>query len=584
MSIHTKILMSFIAIYTLSSCHKSFEKSIEKEQLKNLSSRTMSLLETEDPDNNYVAIICSQTANLIDPTNSYDITAAAKFTSNGVTVNTGPVEINGRVINADADNLYKYNYKENNTLAEGKLLLGTSVTVLATGADPNRPAGSATIIVPQEIFPSTLYFPNATVDKAVALPVTWAPDPNNQYQKVSIEISYYKGISQAHQPGMPNSITSLAYEVADNGSFTIPQSDLENFPKGCYIGISIARAFYINSSGNIAYIGISEGHSVPILVTDSRNPIYGSIGSAVSTQGIGAFGYYSGDVNGDGYTDVIQPYSSGGTLALLVHDIAGPSTNLICNNVMSGSGTTSIGFAAGDFNGDGKSDFIQGWKNGTKLALSVFKSNGSSMSPLGSWTTNSGFGSIKLLPVDMDNDGYSDIAQLWNNNGKMGINIFRSTGSSYFTAWSGTFNEGSGNIALFPADYDGDGKTDIIQLWSNGGAVAYIVYRSTGSSYVVSAGGTFSEGIGNVGFAPVDYNADLKADFIQGWSNSGNMSIITYKSNGSSYASFNNSSTLESSASLALLPIRRAGDVRTGFVQVYNSANKTAFTRYWPYD
>jgi hypothetical protein len=584
MRIYKKILISFITIYLLNSCNKGIKESSETEDLNNLTLEKISALATSDPDNNYVAITCSQVANWLDTVNSYDINASAKFTSDGVAVNTGPIVINGRTINAGPNNLYRYNYKDSNTLAEGKSLLGSSVEVSATGAGTGTQSlfGAATIVVPKTIFPSKFYFPSSTIDKAVALPIKWAPDPNNQYQKVNIEISYYKGISQANQPGMPNSIAHLWYQVADNGSFTVPQADLNVFPKGCYVGISIARASYINSSDDFAYIAVTEGHSTPILVTDSRNPIYADVWSATSTAGIGTLGYYNGDFNGDGNTDIIQPWSNGGTLALMVHDVSGSTPNILCNNTMTGSGATQLGLVPADFDGDGKSDFIQCWKNGNYLGLKAFKSNGTSFSTYGTWTMPVGYGTLKFLPVDIDGDSKTDIAQLWNNNGQLGINVLKSNGTSFSSFFSTTFSQGSGNIGFIPADYDGDGKTDIIQFWNNNNSLGVIVYRSTGSSYYSAWSGTMSEGASNVGFAPVDYNADGKMDFVQGWSNNGKMSVVLYKSNGSSYVNFNNDNTQQGSGNLALLPIKRTGEGKTGFVQVFNNGNKTAFIRYWP--
>lgn len=249
---------------------------------------------------------------------------------------------------------------------------------------------------------------------------------------------------------------------------------------------------------------------------------------------------------------------------------------------MTGSGVTNLGFCAGDFDGDGKSDFVQSWKNGNSIALSVFKSNGSSFAPYGTWTMPVGYSTLKILPVDIDGDGKTDIARVWNNNGKLAMNIFKSTGSSYSSSFATTFNEGSGNLGFIPCDYDGDGKTDIIQFWNNGGFLGVIVYKSTGTSYYAAASWTLQESSTNVGFANVDFNGDAKEEFIQGWNSNNYLSIITFYSSGTNINSYALSYPTQGYQNLGLLPIKFSGSSKTGFVQVFNNNNKSAFIKYEP--
>jgi hypothetical protein len=359
----------------------------------------------------------------------------------------------------------------------------------------------------------------------------------------------------------------------------------------CIIGYDDAKgAFrFINSwsqwwgvggYGWIDYDLVDNNNFEAYVMFDGTNPRLAEEWSSTSSAGLGSLGYYSGDVNGDGNSDVIQPWNNNGTLAIIAHDITPTPTSFLINQTMWGNGSTSLGFIPADANGDGKTDLVQAWKNGTKLALTLFTSNGSSFTQTWNTTTGSGYQSIALLPVDYDGDGKTDIAHLWNNGGNVGIIIYRSNGSSYSQAASTTVASGTSNMGFIPADYDGDGKTDIIQTWDNSGSVGLAVFRSSGSNYSVAWSGVMSQGSPNVGFTPVDYDGDGKTDLVQGWNNGNKLNFIVYRSSGSAYSYLTNVATRQGYWNMGLLPQKRAGAARTGVTQVYNNSNYTAFIRY----
>ncbi|MFL5811908.1 MAG: FG-GAP-like repeat-containing protein [Flavisolibacter sp.] len=396
------------------------------------------------------------------------------------------------------------------------------------------------------------------------------------------------------------------YPVAMGGIPIYPDLDNLNFSNDTYDDLSGTRREYhaiaiigyddtrqafkfinswgpswgLNGYGWISYNLVANNDFGSFVMYDAPNPPIAETWGSTSSSGIGTLGYYSGDVNGDGNTDVIHPWNNNGTLAIFAHDITATPTSYLVNQTMFGAGATSLGFVPADVNGDGKTDLVQGWKNGNNLALTVFTSNGSSFSRTWDGTTVSGYQNLRLLPVDYNGDGKTDIAQLWNNNGQLGIVVFRSTGSSYTLAFSTTVASGSNNIGFIPADYDGDGKTDIIQMWNNGGSLGVVVIRSSGSNYSVAWNGTMPQGSPNVGFVPVDYDGDGLMDFVQGWNNNSNLNLLLYRSNGSGYSYQTNIATRQGYQNLGLLPQRRAGQAKTGLTQVWNNNSYTAFFRY----
>lgn len=228
------------------------------------------VVDTGSPFNNYIVIKGEYLANRVDRSNSYQIGVYAKFTSNNTTINAGPLNINNRVILANANNLYEYNYQDS-TLAEGKSLYGTNVTTNVAGIDDpsSRTLNQIVVAVPKEIYPSTIALPSSMLNRNSNFSLTWQADANNQFQKVQITVTYYRGLSQYNTLNMPTSIPNLYYTVPDNGSFAIPTTDLTRYPKGAYVCISIARVSYVSNINRVVYIGISEAHTVPLLVIDN---------------------------------------------------------------------------------------------------------------------------------------------------------------------------------------------------------------------------------------------------------------------------------------------------------------------------
>jgi hypothetical protein len=209
MKLKSKILI-FSAVFFCILCIYSFNKiqivftgksHLKLEYPKNLFSHALNTTIQED---DYIAIVTSYTVGTLNRDSSYSIQAFAKISDNGVPINAGQLSIGSTVINAGPDNLYKYTY----SLPTGKALFGSSVNVQINplSAPQQRLLGNKIIVVPKEIFPSTMSLPKSNVDRTNNYNLNWAPDPNNQFQKVQIQVSYYKGISQYNAAGMPNSI------------------------------------------------------------------------------------------------------------------------------------------------------------------------------------------------------------------------------------------------------------------------------------------------------------------------------------------------------------------------------------------
>lgn len=303
---------------------------------------------------------------------------------------------------------------------------------------------------------------------------------------------------------------------------------------------------------------------------------------ATSTAGGAGIGYFSADFNGDGYSDVIQPWGNNGNLAIRVFDVSGTGTFLLCDQTDSLDNTsiTNKGMLAGDYDGDGKADLIQCWNNNEHMGIRVFKSTGTSFVKTYEGTMVESPYNLGLLAVDIDADGKTDIAQTYTNNGHFTIKIYHSTGTG-FEEYANVRQTG-GNLSegIFAADWDGDGKTEIVQTWNNGGKLGYFVYHSTdGRRYTTAYSDTSEEASSNSPLIPLDYNGDGKDDFLQTWNNNGNIDVILYQSDGSSYSEIGNFATVPGKTYLGWLRAKRPGQ-RDGLLKVWNNRPMIAFYRF----
>ena len=191
-----------------------------------------------------------------------------------------------------------------------------------------------------------------------------------------------------------------------------------------------------------------------------------------------------------------------------------------------------------DFNGDGKTDFsvTRNTGGGPNGQLTWFNCFNGVADPACRQFAAFGLATDFVVPADYDGDGKSDIA-VWRP-GASGVAAFYILQSQTNTVRTDVFGQ-NGDDPTVVADYTGDGKADAAvyrigaspgqqSFWyyraSNGPFIGLIVYEQWGFNNGSSIGGDFA--------APGDYDGDGKSDFMVQRDNGGGSAIFWLRTNG----------------------------------------------------
>ena len=323
------------------------------------------------------------------------------------------------------------------------------------------------------------------------------------------------------------------------------------------------EASFVVNKNTISIDVITTGAVYPITI----DPISLTANWSVESNQVSAQMGYSvstaGDVNGDGYSDVIvgSPlYDNGETDEGKVFVYHGSATGLSASAAWSAESNqvnARMGYCAntaGDVNGDGYSDVIVGvayYDNGQtdEGRAYVYYGSASGLAASPAWTTesdqaNSLYSFAVACAGDVNGDGYSDVivgAPYYDNGetdeGRAFVYHGSSTGLSLTANWTGESNQAfasyggtqSGLIGYgigSAGDVNGDGYSDIIIAatgYDNGQTDEgrAFVYHGSSTGLSVAANWTFESDqvsaiLGNSVASAGDVNGDGYGDVIVG--------------------------------------------------------------------
>ena len=311
-----------------------------------------------------------------------------------------------------------------------------------------------------------------------------------------------------------------------------------------YSDVIIGARFYDNGQEGegmaFVYHGSASGLSALPVWTAESNQVYARLGCSVST---------AGDVNGDGYADVIvgvRLYDNGQSAegaAFVYHgSVSGLSADpsWIAEGGQSGAEFGDSVATAGDVNGDGYCDVIVG-AYPVKGKAFVYHGSASGLSADADWIAegeqiDAMFGDKVATAGDINGDGYCDVivgAPVYDNGhnaeGKAFVYHGSAAGLSANPAWTA---EGDQDHACFgysvgtAGDINGDGYCDVIvgaKGYDNehtGEGAVFVYYGSLAGLSAVpiwtAEGGRYLADFGNSVATAGDVNGDGLSDVIVG--------------------------------------------------------------------
>ncbi len=300
------------------------------------------------------------------------------------------------------------------------------------------------------------------------------------------------------------------------------------------------------SAQEIKELILNNVDKVPALeekcITGGRLNAYKAVRAATEPQ------TFTGDVNGDGRADVILSRRVNGKRAFTVYcgQTSGGFTNAITTQSVRNFFYDDPAFV-GDFNGDGLTDIVIHWSNGSKRQLLVYISNGDGTFSEAVNLSSTRFHDMNQIPcsffvADVNNDNKDDFIVTYRAlNGNRCALVYKGTASSpYFIDATNdalvTTMPYRYNDVVMMGDFNGDGRSDLVvhQATDSGKRQLHI--------YTGTANGTFNAGVNLTstrGHDPAthptknfvtDVNGDGKDDFVVHWkTNSGYRRNLVYK-------------------------------------------------------
>ncbi len=296
------------------------------------------------------------------------------------------------------------------------------------------------------------------------------------------------GAPYADGAGVYDSGAAFVFHGSAAGPAAAPSWTWSPATEGVGFGFSVASAGDVNADG---YDDVIVGALVGEGETSVEGEAYVFLGSASGLAAAPAwtahpadqiaahFGYSvssAGDVNGDGYADVVvgaKDWSGAASGEGRLYVYTGSPSGLGAAPAWIADPTNTSGAAlgarvcsAGDVNGDGSDEVVATSPGESRAYVFYFTVTGPSVTPL-TWVALEDCSDIDsgLASGDVNEDGFSDVIvgqPYWGSSGRAKAFYGSAGGPSTAADWTVTGTDGAFGLSVGAADVNLDGASDVI--------------------------------------------------------------------------------------------------------------------------